>query len=137
MDYSDFDTLMTRLEDWHADSVKAQDYAGSSGSPEHGHAVLRVQPYPGPNYRKQWAEAERVGDLLRMATILHVLENELYAIDHSPSLASPAASGLYPGTRAHRHAMATAEGSLRQVARRFGVSHTTVREARLEHGQAA
>lgn len=137
MDYSDFDTLMTRLEDWYADSVQAQDYAGSSGSHEHGHAILRVQPYPGPDWRQRWAEAERLGDYMRLAEILHVLENELYAIDHGASLASPGASGLYPGTYGHRHAMAHSEGSLRQVARRFGVSHTTVRAARLEFGAEA
>lgn len=138
MEYSDFDTLMTRLEDWHADSVKAHDYEGGSGSVEHGHAILRVQPYPGPNWRAQWAAAERSGDLMRMATILHLLENELYAIDHGASHASPQVSGLYPGTFAWKHAVAHCEGSLRAVARKFGISHTTVRAVRLEvrDGQA-
>lgn len=125
---------MTRLEDWHADSVKAQDYAGSSGTHEHGHAILRVQPYPGPNWRAKWAEAERLGDLMRMAQILHLLENELYAIDHGASHASPGASGLYPGTLAWKHAVAHSEGSLRAVARQFGISHTAVRAVRLEVG---
>lgn len=133
MDFREFDTLMTRLEDWYADSVQAQDYAGSSGSHEHGHAVLRVQPYPGPPWRRLWAAADRVGDELAQGRILHELENELYAIDHSAYLASPA-SGLHPGTRAWRDAVANSEGSLREVARKFGVSHTTVRTVRLEQG---
>jgi len=136
VDFREFDTLMTRLEDWHADSVQAQDYAGSSGSNEHGHAVLRVQPYPGPAWRRLWAEAERVGDIVKQAHILHQLENELYAIDHGAYLASPGASGLYPGTKAWDRAVATSEGSLREVARRFGTSHTTVRSIRLEYARA-
>lgn len=136
MDFQEFDTLMTRLEDWHADSVQAQDYAGSSGAHEHGHAILRVQPYPGPDWRKAWVVAERLEDEVRAAGILHELENELYAIDHGASHASPA-SGLYPGTLAWRRAVGGAEGSLRAVARRFGTSHTTVRSMRLEFGREA
>src|SRR5215208_4255178 len=98
---------MRRLEDWHADSVQAQDYEGGTGSHEHGHAMLRVQPYPGPAYRRLWDEATAICDVVKQASILHQLENELFAIDHGPTYASPA-SGVYPNTLAWKQAVATA-----------------------------
>lgn len=120
---------MGALEDWYCDGVKAQTYDSSPGAHDPGHAILRLQPYPGPPWRKLWQETNELGQ----AAIIHALRDELYGLSHGPSQAAPAVSGLHPGTAEWKHTVATAEGSLREVARRFGTSHTTVRGLRMEH----
>lgn len=128
----EFHRLMGSLEDWYADSVQAQDYAGNGGTPTHGHAILCVQPYPGPAWRRLWKETlDHADPLLSRAAILRSLEDELFGLSHGPSRVGKA-SGLHPHTDEWRVEIATAEGSLRAVARRFGVSHTTVRALRLQ-----
>ena len=117
-----FDELASRLEDWYRDDVQAQSYEGGPGTTEHGHAVLQSQAYPGAHPRRLWANAQTLVD---RAQIIHDLENELYAISHGASKAGPS-SGLHPGTAEFDYAVATAEGSLRAVARRFGVSRRTI-----------
>lgn len=125
--HDEFLRLLTRLEDWYADSVKARAYDAGGTPPPAEHAVLRRNRYPGPDWRKLWDEAEN--DLTR-AAILRSLEDELHGLSHGPSRVGPA-SGLYQGTKEWRCAVAKAEGSLRTVARRFGISHTEVRRLRL------
>lgn len=133
--YPEFDRLMRGLEDWYADSMRARAYDADpgSGSREAGHRVLRVQSYPGPNWRTLFYEASRHEDLVAQQAIIRALREEIYGLDHGPSQAGPA-SGLHRGTREYRQAVANAEGSLRQVARRFGISHTEVRRIRLQEG---
>lgn len=125
-----FKFLLKQLEDWYADDVRAIPIDGSSGSHEPGHVILRVRKYPGPNWRQRWNVAD---DDERLA-ILKALEDEIYGLDHGPSMAGPAA-GLHRGTLEFRRAVGMADGSLRAVARRFGISHTEVRRIRLEQGR--
>lgn len=129
--YQEFDRKMRALEDWYSDSMQAQAYDAQRGhgAKEHGHVILRAQKYPGPNWRHLWYVADN--SPLAQAAILRALTEELYGLDHGPSQAGPA-SGLHRGTREWKHAIATADGSLRSVGRRFGVSHTEVRRLRIE-----
>lgn len=124
---------MGALEDWHADDLRARDLAGSSGpsSGVGGHRVLRARSYPGPKWREEWRAATEAGNLVAQEAIIRALRDELYGIDHGPSQSGPA-SGLFRGTREWKQAVGQADGSLRAVARRFGVSHTEVRRLRLE-----
>lgn len=124
---------MRGLEDWYADSMQARAYDADpgAGTREAGHRVLRVQRYPGPPWRRLWYEAD--GNPLAEQAIIRALKEEIYGLDHGPSQAGPA-SGLHRGTREYRRAVAGAEGSLRAVARRFGISHTEVRRIRLQEG---
>jgi hypothetical protein len=128
-----FDHLLTQLEDWYADSVRARAYdgGGGSGTREAGHAILLRNRYPGPDWRRLWREAE--GDPARQGTLLDAVKDELHGLSHGPSQSSPA-SGLHAGTQEWRQAVAAADGSLRAVARRFGISHTEVRRIRLQEG---
>jgi hypothetical protein len=125
-----FERLLKQLEDWHADSVRARAYDGGSGLHEAGHAILLRNKYPGPDWRRLWRDSD---DITREG-ILRSLEEELYGLDHGPSQSGPA-SGLHRGTREWRLAVASADGSLRAVARRFGISHTEVRRLRLSEGR--
>jgi hypothetical protein len=129
--WREFLRLVVQLEDWHADSVRARAYdgAGGSGTREHSHAILRVNRYPGPDWHRLWREAHDVPGAQQ--AIIDSLRAELHGITHSPSQASPA-SGLHAGTQEWRLAIAHSEGSLRAVARRFGISHTEVRRIRLQ-----
>lgn len=130
--YREFDSLMRYLEDWYADSQKARAFDAqlgpASGSP--GHRVLRANRYPGPPWRRLYYEAD--DNPVAQAAIIHALEEEIYGLDHSPSKSGPA-SGLHRGTNEWVLAIAAADGSLRAVARRFGISHTEVRRQRLAH----
>lgn len=127
---AEFDRLLGQLEDWHADSVRARAYDAGGSTPEPGHAILLRNRYPGPNWRKLWNEAQ---DDVARAAILRALEDEFYGLSHGPSQSGPA-SGLHRGTKEWRRAVASADGSLRAVARRFGISHTEVRRLRLACG---
>jgi hypothetical protein len=120
--------LVNELEDWYADSVKAQTYEARIGSPDAGHAVLLRNRYYGPDWRRLWSAA--CGDRDAQDGIVHAIEEEIYGISHGPSKVGPA-SGLYRGTAEWRRAVGVADGSLRAVARRFGISHTEVRRLRL------
>lgn len=129
--YTEFDRLMTALEDWYADSTRAQSYDGPGhGARKPGHAILLRNEYPGPQWRRLWYEAD--DDPVAQAAIINSIEEELYGLSHSPSRAGPS-SGLHRGTKEWALAVASADGSLRAVARRFGVSHTEVRRQRLAH----
>lgn len=121
-----FERLVRQLEDWHADDVKARAYDTGGSPAEAGHAILHRRRYPGPNWRRAWSDphADR-------RAILLDLEDEIYGLSHSPSQASPA-SGHHRGTTEWRQAVADADGSLRAVARRFGISHTEVRRIRMD-----
>ena len=132
--YHRFDRAMTQLEDWYSDSTRAMalDAQGGSGTKEHGHAILRRNQYPGPRWRELWAGLD-ANDTEGERLIIEAVEDELYGLDHGPSQASPAA-GLHRGTAEWRLAVATADGSLRAVARRFGISHTEVRRIRDAEG---
>lgn len=123
-----FHRLLHELEDWYADSVRARAYDADSAAPEAGHAILMRNKYPGPDWRKLWRDTSSVDGRME---ILRALEDEIYGLSHGPSQASPA-SGLHRGTREWRLAVGSADGSLRTVARRFGVSHTEVRRLRAE-----
>lgn len=130
--YREFDRLMRQLEDWYSDSVRAiaLDAQDGAGNHENGHRILHAQKYPGPNWRKLWAQLPADDDAGEQA-IISALKDELYGLDHSPSQSGPA-SGLHSGTQEWKYAIAKADGSLRAVARRFGVSHTTVLRLRRE-----
>ena len=127
---AEFQALMGYLEGWYADAVKATAYDGPSRSAHttDGPAPPRVNRYPGPPWRRLYYEADE--DPVAKAAIIHALEEEIYGLSHSPSQAGPA-SGLHHGTQEWRRAVASADGSLRAVARRFGISHTEVRRLRL------
>lgn len=132
---TEFERLMRALEDWYADDTRALDFAGASGgSSGHGsgHRVLRKRPYPGPNWREEFQQAEDRNDPVAQEAINAALREELYGLDHGPSKAGPA-SGLFRGTKEWEWAVAAADGSLRAVARRFGTSHSEVRRLRLKH----
>lgn len=129
--YDEFNRLMTALEDWYVDSVQARDYNASPGTASAGHRILRRNRYPGPPWRAEFAAATREGDPVRQQAIIRAIRDELFGINHSPSQSGPA-SGLHRGTREWRLAVASADGSLRAVARRFGTTHTTVRRLRVE-----
>lgn len=131
--YSEFARLLRQLEDWYADSVRAITYDAAPGTHETGHAVLLRKRYPGPDWRAEWAHA--ANNPIMQAAILRSLEDELYGLTHGPSQAGPA-SGLHRGTSEWRLAVGQADGSLRTVARRFGISHTEVRRLRLQHREA-
>ena len=126
-----FFSVLRQLEDWYADDVRATDIrplgSGHAGAP--GHRILRANRYPGPDWRKLYGAA--CGDPDAQAGIVKAVEDELYGLSHGPSLAGPA-SGLHRGTAEFRRAVGMADGSLRAVARRFGISHTQVRRLRLE-----
>lgn len=134
--YTEFDSRMRYLEDWYADSLRATAYDADRGhgASDPGHKVLRANHYPGPAWRRLWYEAD--GNPVAQAAIINALDEEIYGLSHSPTLASPA-SGLHRGTREWRTAVATADGSLRAVARRFGISHTEVRRIRIDEGVRA
>lgn len=127
---------MTGLEDWYADSLKGRAYDADPGraASEPGHRVMRAQKYPGPPWRRLWYEAN--GDLVAQQAIIRALRDEIYGLSHGPSQAGPA-SGLHKGTREYRRTIAEAPGSLRQVARTYGISHTEVRRIRLQEGTKA
>lgn len=78
-----FLTALKRLQDWHADSVKARDYnspAASSSKP--GAVVLRSQEYPGTaRFLEDWSRAHT--DERREAIILH-LDIEYQALSCRP-----------------------------------------------------
>ena len=125
---AEFRALLHQLEDWYADSTRAVTYDGPGhGASEPGHRILRVQPYPGPDWREEWAQCG--GSLVCQQAILRALTDELFGLDHGPSQSGPA-SGLHKGTREWALAVARADGSLRAVGRRFGISHTEVRRLR-------
>jgi hypothetical protein len=128
MDYPAFNRLVNELEDWYRDGVQAQAYDGSPGTHHPGHRILRSQPYPGPNWRRLWAESQGPEN---DRAIIESIEAEIYGLSHGPSRSGPA-SGLHHGTVEWKLAVATAPGTLRSVARTFGVSHTTVRTLRKE-----
>lgn len=138
--YAEFDRLMRELEDWYADSIKARDYDASPSHGEGGHRILLKNRYPGPPWRRLWFEASdpEAPNLTQQAAIIRSLEEEIYGLTHGPSRSGPA-SGLHRGTHEFNLAVATAPGSLRQVARTFGLSHTAVRKIKLafEEGQHA
>lgn len=125
----------TYLRDWYCDGgqVRARGFAGAgtpTSDPTQGDVVLRCWKYPGPNWVAEW-NAQKNNPAGQEA-ILRALEEEIYGLTHSPSLAGPA-SGLHKDTAEWRLAVATADGSLRAVARRFGISHTEVRRLRMQH----
>jgi len=126
----EFFALLRHLEGWYADSVRARSYEAGGGSPPAEHAVLLPNRYPGPNWRQRWRCS--AGDAEARAAIIDALKDEVYGLTHGPSQSSPA-SGLHRGTQEWRTAVAMADGSLRAVARRFGISHTEVRRLRLQH----
>ena len=132
----EFDRLIAALEDWYSDSVKAKAFDADTGhaSGKPGATMLRANRYPGPPWRRLWDEATATQNLQAQAAILRSLHDEIYGLTHSPSRAGPA-SGLHRGTQEWSKAIASAPGSLRQVARTFGVSHTEVRRQRLAHPQ--
>lgn len=134
--YELFDGLMTTLEDWYSDSTKAQAYDASKGHGSHdlGHSILRANKYPGPPWRRLWYESD--GDPVAQKAIIRALQEEIYGLSHGPSRAGPA-GGLHRGTKEWSLALASADGSLRAVGRRFGVSHTEVRRQRLAHPGAS
>lgn len=130
----DFERLMSLLEDWYADSTRARAYDadGGPGSTDPGHRVLRANRYPGPPWRQLYREATERSDLRAQAAIVNALEDEIYGLDHSPSMAGPA-SGLHPGTQEYERAIALHDGTTRFVARKFGVSQSTVVRYRAKH----
>jgi hypothetical protein len=131
--YHEFDRLMTGLEDWYSDSMRARAYDADQGhgASKPGHVVLHVNRYPGPPWRRLFYEAD--GDPVAQQAIIAALKEEHYGLTHSPSQAGPA-SGLHRGTAEWRSSVAGADGSLRAVGRRFGISHTEVRRIRLQEG---
>lgn len=127
--YRRFIRALNQLEDWHADSVRATDIRPiGSGQHDAGHAILLRNKYPGPDWRRLWVAA--CGDRDAQLAILTAVEDELYGLSHGPSRAGKA-SGLHRGTEEFRRAVAHEPGSLRKVARKFGISHTEVRRIRL------
>jgi hypothetical protein len=132
--WAEFDRLMRQLEDWFSDSTKAMalDAQSGSGTKEHGHVMLRRNKYPGPNWREEWARLDPM-NVEGERAIIEALQEELYGLDHGPSQSGPA-SGLHRGTEEWRLAVARSDGSLRAVARRFGISHTEVRRIRAQEG---
>lgn len=135
---AEFERLMGALEDWYVDSVAAVDLdsAGGGSRGVGGHRVLRANKYPGPDWRREFAVQEDLANPPGMEAINRALRDELYGLDHGPSRSGPA-SGLHRGTREWKLAIAQADGSLRAVARRFGVSHTEVRRLRFEFPKPA
>lgn len=130
---AEFRALLRQLEDWYADSTRAVTYDGPGhGASEPGHRILRVQPYPGPDWRDIWREATDSSNAAAQQAIIRALADELFGLDHGPSQSGPA-SGLHRGTREWALAVARADGSLRAVGRRFGISHTEVRRLRAAH----
>lgn len=132
-----FQRLYGGLQDWYADDMRARAFDASSGpaSGQAGHRILRQGRYQGPPWQRLWDEARAKGNLVAQAAILHALDGEIYGLSHGPSLSGPA-SGLHRGTREFDLAVASADGSLRAVARRFGVSHTEVRRLRFQYPEA-
>jgi hypothetical protein len=130
---AEFNRLFGALEDWYVDDVRAREYNGSGGSMAGvgGHRILRANKYPGPPWRSEFAAATSRDDLVGQQAIIRAVRDELFGLGHSPSQSGPA-SGLHRGTREWRLAVASADGSLRTVARRFGTTHTSVRRLRLE-----
>lgn len=130
-----FLSLVTQLEDWHADDVRATDIRplGSGAQTPSGHRILRRNRYPGPDWRRLYRAAG--GNPDAQTHLIKAVEDELYGLSHSPSLSSPA-SGLHRGTAEWRRAIAMADGSLRAVARRFGISHVEVRRYRAQFSQS-
>lgn len=130
--YAEFDRLMTYLEDWYADSTRAAapDADRGHGASEAGHRILHANRYPGPRWRYIWKQQAQ-NDPGQQQLIISALRDEVYGLDHSPSQSGPA-SGLHRGTKEWRLAVASADGSLRAVARRFGISHTEVARIRAE-----
>lgn len=123
----EFRALLRELEDWYADSTRAITYDGPGhGASEPGHRILRVNLYPGPDWRAEWRHC--ASDVCRQA-IIRALRDEIFGLDHGPSQSGPA-SGLHRGTREWVLAVASADGSLRAVGRRFGISHTEVKRLR-------
>ncbi len=122
-----FVAALKSLQDWHTDSLKARDYNSpgvSSGKP--AARMLRAQEYPSTRTAlDRWRGAR--SDLER-EEIIEDLEAEFYGLGVGPSRKYEE----HPGTVPLRRAIATAGGSLRHVARQFGVSHTTVSRYRKE-----
>jgi hypothetical protein len=134
-----FHDLLRQLTDWHSDSVRAQAYDTSgAGAAAPGHAVLRRNNFPGEQeYRRRWAAMQKMdgpAQIEERIAIFNDLEAEIYGLSHGPSRVGPA-SGLHRGTAEWRLAIAESDGSLRAVARRFGVSHTEVRRLRASRGR--
>lgn len=123
---------LRRLQDWHLDSVKAQTFGGTAASAP-GPRVLQGQSYPGTHaWLGRWGAA---GSDEHREELIAAIEDEFYALGMAASRRSAASDGparVFVGTLEHRRLVAASEGSVRQVARLWGISKSCVHRYRKE-----
>jgi hypothetical protein len=82
-----FLAALKRLQDWHADSVKARDYnAPAAGGGKPGHRVLLRQEYPGT--RKAWDSWRHAPDDDEREAIIDYLDEEYRQLTRRPPMES-------------------------------------------------
>lgn len=137
-----FRRRLAALEDWHRDALKARAYDAASGSSSPGPRELRSRGLPwSADYKRRFTK----GDLAERQRVVTEIEAEIAAISkhREADLWKTVRKGqqyvttkAHPGTKDWAEAIATAEGSLREVAGRFGVHHQTVANYRKKYKSA-
>ena len=125
-----FLAALRRLQDWHADSTKAQQFGQTATAP--GSRVLQAQTYPWNRWAQHsWASAR--SDAQREDLIAE-LETEFAELSKAPARER---SVDFFGRVTWRRRIARTPGSSREVAELVGVSHATVNRYRKEFAASA
>ena len=119
---SRFWAALTRLETWHSDSLKAQDFSGpQTSSSKPGSVELRVTPYPHYSYwTNEWRKAK---DDEGREEVIRGLEGEWFELAISPSKKYGTFSY---DTLEWKVAIANQDAPAKNVARIYGVAVSTV-----------
>lgn len=116
-----FLSILKLLQDWHSDSVKAQNFDGPQiHQTKAGTTVLTAQDYPRTRYwQDRWRLAKGAAQAFE---VLIEMRQEYDDLGRSPSK-----KHLYfPNTLEQKTAIANEDGDAKDVARTFGVGVSTV-----------
>lgn len=127
----DFREKLRRLELWHSDAVKAQDFSGPQTShTKPGSVELRVTPYPHRSYwQNEWRKAK--GDEGR-EEVIRGLDDEWDDLALSPSKKH----AFTQRTLEWKVAIGSCDLPAKHTARLYGVGLSTVYKYRNQHGNS-